>query len=252
MAALTKQRTSGSRRFIDRDFRPLAANAKVYPGALACVIVGGGTSSGYYKQGAAGATLIAIGRFTGLGSVQPGTNGVLDNTGGADGAISAEVEFFNSFYIFLLNNDAVSAVVVADRGSGAYILDDQTATHASQGNGIAGVVYDVTAEGVWLIPQGQEALVPLQAGAVQSGTATLVAGTIVISANITASSRIFTNMKDPGAGSIADFAAFDVPAANRVVGPASGVGAFTVNAINGAAAALINTAVCTFDWLVVG
>jgi hypothetical protein len=83
----------------------------------------------------------------------------------------------------------------------------------------------------------------------QAGTGTLVAGELTIStATITASSRIVVSMKDPGAGAITGFASFDIPAANRVVGAP---GAFKVRAIDDAKA-LINTAVCTFDWIVVG
>lgn len=150
MTALAKPRTSGSQRYIARDFRQIAANGKVYPGALACVITGGGTSSGYYQQGAAATTLSAVGRFTEFGSTAPGTNGVFDNTGGADGAISVEVEYFNPFWIFLMRNDTGSAVVTADRGSVCYVLDDQTVTHTSTGHSVAGIVYDVTSEGVWV------------------------------------------------------------------------------------------------------
>jgi hypothetical protein len=247
VTALTKARTSGSIRFINRDFRPLAANAKVWPGALACVITGGGTSSGYYVQGKAGSHLVAVGRYTGLSSAAVAVGGVIDNTGGADGAISAEIEFFEPFYIFLLVNDTVSAVVVADRGSECYILDDQTATHAASGNGPAGLVYDVTTEGVWV----QVWTGPSIPSTFQAGTATLVAGTVTVTGvNLTAASRILVTMKDPGAGAIAAFAALDVPNGTRVVG-APGTGQFAVNAIDNTKAT-IATAVCTFDWCVIG
>jgi len=83
---------------------------------------------------------------------------------------------------------------------------------------------------------------------VQAGTGTLAAGTAVIAATITATSRIVVTMKDPGAGAITGFADFDVPAGTRVVGAP---GSFTVNAIDDAKA-LIATAVCTFDWVVIG
>lgn len=83
----------------------------------------------------------------------------------------------------------------------------------------------------------------------QSGTGTLDAGEVTIStANITATSSVVVTMQDPGAGAITGFASFDVPAADRVVGAP---GEFKIRAIDDAKA-LINTAVCTFDWIVVG
>lgn len=82
---------------------------------------------------------------------------------------------------------------------------------------------------------------------VQSGTGTLGAGgTVTIaSATITASSRIFVNMTDPGAGAITGFASLRV--SNKVVGAP---GSFDVTAIDDAKAAIV-TAVCVFDWLVI-
>lgn len=256
MAALMTFRTAALR-FVDRAFVPLAANAKVYPGAAAMILTAG-ANSGYYQQAQAGVGS-GVGRFTGRGSVAPGTNGVLDNTGGANGAILAEVEHFNPFWLFWLDNDAVSAVVAADRGSNCYMKDDHTATHAQLGNGVAGIVYDLfngngTAnDSVWVkFREMGGGAAPGTAGRIQSGTAMLVAGTLAITAaDITANSLILVSMRDPGAGSLADFAALDVPVGTRVAGAAGAGGSFTVNAINGAASALINTAVCTFDWIVV-
>jgi hypothetical protein len=237
MTALIKARTDGSRRFIQRDLRPLAANAKVWRGGLAVAVIGGVTSSGYYEQGQAG-SVTAVGRFT----------QDVDNTGGADGALSAEIEFFTDRWIFLLKNDTVSAVVVADRESACFVLDDQTVTHASAGNGVAGVVYDVTSDGVWVEvrarPPEQGASVPN----IQAGTSTLIAGTKTITGvQLTATSRIFVTMKDPGAGAITGLGAFDAPVASRN----TGTGQFVVNAIDDSKA-VITTAVCTFDWMIVG
>lgn len=248
MTALAKQRTDGSRRYISRNFEPLAANAKVYPGALA-IILTSGANAGYYEQGQA-ATGQVVGRFTGLASVAPGTNGVIDNTGGANGAILAEIERFDPFWVFLAKNDTVSAVVVADRGSLCYDLDDQTVTHAVSGNAIAGIVYDVTTEGVWFS-------VPLAGGAasggssaprIQKGTSTLAIGTKSVAADITASSIIQITMRDPGAGAITGLGALDVPVGTRVVGAP---GSFVVNAIDDSKN-VIATAVSTFDWVVIG
>lgn len=82
---------------------------------------------------------------------------------------------------------------------------------------------------------------------VQGGTDTLSSGTVTIStATITANSRIQITMKDPGAGAITGFAAFDVPVGTRTPGTP---GSFVVNAIDDAKAT-IATAACTFDWAV--
>lgn len=162
MTALANARVGGSIRFINRDMRPMAANAKVYQGALVVAFLSG-ASSGYYAQMQAG-TGVAVGRATGFGSplpsggmlpgsfsFAPGNPGeVVDNTGGANGALFVEVEYLNPFWVMLMKNDTVSPVVVADRENVCYGLDDQTVTHASSGNMIAGTVYDVTSEGVWV------------------------------------------------------------------------------------------------------
>lgn len=82
---------------------------------------------------------------------------------------------------------------------------------------------------------------------VKKGTGTLVAGTVTINtATITASSRIMVQMTDPGAGAITGFASLKVT--NKVVGAP---GSFDVTAIDDAKAT-IATAVCVFDWIVIG
>ena len=82
----------------------------------------------------------------------------------------------------------------------------------------------------------------------QAGTGTLAAGTATISGVVlTASSRIVITMKDPGAGAITGMAGFDAPVASRD----TSAGSFVVNAIDDAKAT-IATAVCTFDYVIVG
>jgi hypothetical protein len=58
---------------------------------------------------------------------------------------------------------------------------------------------------------------------------------------------ILLTMKDPGAGAITGFGALDAPAASRNVG----AGSFVINAIDDSKA-VINTAVSTVDYLVIG
>lgn len=83
---------------------------------------------------------------------------------------------------------------------------------------------------------------------VQSGTGTLATGTVTISGvTLTANSRIICTMKDPGAGAITGMAGLDAPAASRN----TGTGQFVVNAIDDTKAT-IATAVCTFDYVIIG
>lgn len=81
----------------------------------------------------------------------------------------------------------------------------------------------------------------------QSGTATLAAGTVSITATITANSRIFVTVKDanPGAGGLT--IGFEAPVASRNVG----AGTFIVRA-NVAAGTINVLDTSTFDWLVIG
>lgn len=159
MTALAGPRI-GSIRFIDRDFRPMAANAKIWPGASVGPFVAS-TPSGYYAQVQPG--VYGVGIATGLGGttgaggiVAAGSTnlqgGVVDNTGGANGAMQVEINYIEPFYVRLFANDTASPVVVADRGNVCYGLDDQTVTHTanSGANLPTGCVYDVTTEGVWV------------------------------------------------------------------------------------------------------
>lgn len=240
MGALTRARASSIKE-VTRERRPLAADAKVFKGGLAVAIVAG-TSRGFYKQGAAAGAnqrLVAVGRFM----------EDVDNTGGADGALFADIHFLRERHVFLLANDTGTAVVAADRESACQVLDDQTVTGAVGTNGFAGIVYDVTTEGVWVEIGGGAADSDGTADpAIQSGTNTLASGTKTITGVVlTASSRIFICMKDPGAGAITGMAGFDAPVASRN----TSTGQFVVNAIDDSKAT-ISTAVCTFDWMIVG
>lgn len=229
---LTKARP-GSRRLINRDVRPLAAGAKVFRGSAVAAWLST-AKAGFFDAAQAG-------DIAGVGIARAD----VDNSAGANGDLSVEIDHLKDRWIYLFDNDATTAVVVADRESLCWFLDDHTVTGAAAGNGVAGVVYDVTSEGVWVelraaAPQDQADIPNIQAG-----TSTLVAGTKSVAAVLTATSRIFITMKDPGAGAITGMSAFDVP-----VGTRTGA-AFVVNAIDGAKAT-IATAVCTFDWLVIG
>lgn len=140
MAVLTKDRVTCSYRTVRRDLRPLAANAKVWQGALAVAILSGANRGFYDDAAVGGPNVVVVGFF----------KEAVDNTGGAAGAKSAEIEFFYDRELFLLANDAGVAVVAADREGACFLLDDQTVTGAPGTNSKAGVVYDVTSEGVWV------------------------------------------------------------------------------------------------------
>lgn len=216
---------------------PVAAATKLYAGALvAC------NAAGNLVPASASAALTPVGRCEALA----------DNTSGAAGDIKAKV----APGCFGFKNSGTDPIAAADRFATVYMEDDQTIGKTSQGGTLsrAGVLIDLDSDGVaWVLVSpyapGQE-----DGGAprIQSGTATLVAGTLAITAaTISATSRIFTTMKDFGAGAITDLAALHVPVASRVVGNAGAGGSFTVTAVDGAKAT-IATAVCTFDWLVIG
>lgn len=224
MSAQTQDRVA-SRRIVRRALRPVAANVRFYKNALvACV-------AGYYAPatGAAGEVLV--------GTCYRGVS----NLGGSAGDKNVDVLFFRDRDLFLVANDGGAPVVAANRESFCSILDDQTVTLYTEAKGRAAIVYDVDAEGVWVEP------VPPAAPRSYSGTGTLVAGTVTITAPITATSRITVTMKDAGAGAITGFADLEVPSASRNVG----AGTFVVRAID-ASKAQINTAVCSFDWTVTG
>lgn len=182
MTALVKARASSVRE-VTREPRPIAASGKGFKGGLAVVLLGG-ASQGYYQQAASGLTVpsAVVGRFY----------DDFDNTGGADGAISAQIDYFRERHLFLCVNDtAGTPLVVADRESPCNVLDDQTVTKAPE-LGNAGLVYDVTSEGVW-VEIDHVTTSSLEAGAtIRSGRTILAAGVSpAIPAPLTASSRIF-------------------------------------------------------------
>ncbi len=112
----------------------VAANVKIYAGALVAL-----TAAGLATPGAVATTLKGVGRAKDLA----------DNTGGAAGAIKVEVEKG----VFRFNNSAAGdAITAADIGGSAYIVDDETVAKTSGTNtrSIAGTIFDVDAQGVWV------------------------------------------------------------------------------------------------------
>lgn len=111
---------------------PVAAGVKIYQGGLVML------SGGYAAPGAA-----AVGCI-GLGMAEE----TYDNTGGAAGAILAEVRAG----VFCFANSSADPVHAAQIGQNCFIVDDETvaATNGSNTRSVAGEVFNVDASGVWV------------------------------------------------------------------------------------------------------
>ncbi len=134
MTALAADRRFMSPRFVKRDKRPLKAGVKAYKGGLvAC-------KSGFYQPATATAGARIVGRFM----------ETVDNTAGADGAKTVEVEFTQERYLLAFANKAGDLLTAADRETLAYVEDDQTVRKTSAGTSAAGLVYDVDSSSVWV------------------------------------------------------------------------------------------------------
>ncbi|PAL25482.1 hypothetical protein [Sphingopyxis sp. GW247-27LB] len=133
MAALTEDRIAQERQ--GRNFsRPVAADKKIFLGALVCL-----SATGYATPGATATTLVADG--IAMSSA--------DNTDGADGDIRVDVR--KGTFPFK-NSAAGDAITIADIGSDCYIVDDQTVakTDGATTRSIAGKIVDLDAYGVWV------------------------------------------------------------------------------------------------------
>lgn len=112
----------------------VAANAVCHGGGIACV-----NASGLITPGATATTLTAIGRF----------EGAVNNTGGADGVKTAKVK---KGVFRVGNSSGADEVTNADIGKDCYIVDDETVakTDGTSTRSVAGKVFDVDAQGVWV------------------------------------------------------------------------------------------------------
>lgn len=133
MAALAQDRNTPKRENAQYA-RPVAANAKIFAGALVCM-----SATGWATPGAVATTLKVDGR-----ALAPA-----DNTGGANGAINVTVE--KGTFRFG-NSSAGDLITAADIGNTAYIVDDQTVAKTNGGatRSAAGTIQDVDAQGVWV------------------------------------------------------------------------------------------------------
>lgn len=133
MTAALKERPM-SERSVNRDRRPLAANAVVKKGWLAIC-----DTNGFYKSGTPGAGDVVVGRW--YESV--------DNTGGGNGAKLADVQYARERWLWLYENDGTDPVLVAHRERLCSAKDNQTFRAYVDTHDDA-IVYDVTTEGVWV------------------------------------------------------------------------------------------------------
>src|SRR5574341_2243543 len=120
MAALTKDRDTRSRHTGRMIVLKVKGATKIYNGGMVAVV------GGYAKPAADAATEKVMGI----------ADEFVDNTGGADGALTVRVRTG----VFKLANNA-GAVVQADIGKKALVVDDQTVTDAATTNNIeAGLI----------------------------------------------------------------------------------------------------------------
>ncbi|WDR00743.1 hypothetical protein PSC71_08345 [Devosia sp. J2-20] len=133
MAPLTKGRTTPARSGDIREHGVLAAT-HLFAGSLAAITV-----AGLLVPMSAAVGLRGLGRC----------EGDADNSDGADGAINARVSA--GIHRFA-NSAGDDLITTADIGRECYGVDDQTVAK-TLGNGarsVAGIVYDVDANGVWV------------------------------------------------------------------------------------------------------
>jgi hypothetical protein len=113
---------------------PMAANAKIFAGALVAA-----NATGYATPGAVATTLTYLGR----------AEEFMDNTGGADGAKSVLVRRNKAFKF---KNSGADAVTQAELGKVCYIVDDETVakTNGTGTRSAAGTVVGLDTDGVWV------------------------------------------------------------------------------------------------------
>jgi len=127
MTQLTEGRLT-PRRNGDQVGHPVAAATKLYAGALLAL-----NATGFAVTAtAAGNNVVGVNECD------------ADNTNGDDGDVHASARRG----VFAFNNSTTHAIARADIGAPAYVEDDNTV--AKTGTAIAGVIVDITGEGVWV------------------------------------------------------------------------------------------------------
>lgn len=112
----------------------LAASTKIYAGSIVCR-----NASGYAVPGSTATTLKALGVATAQ----------VDNSAGSAGDKSVQIA--KGVYRFG-NSTSGDLITIADIGNDCYIVDDQTVakTDGISSRSVAGKVFDVDSDGVWV------------------------------------------------------------------------------------------------------
>ena len=133
MASLTQDRPTLRRDGEGLD-PPVAAATRIFAGAIVCI-----NAAGFAVPGATATTLKAVGA----------ADDRADNLAGAAGDIRVKVRKGTFRYA---NSASADLIALADVGSDCYVVDDQTVAKTSGSNtrSVAGKVFDVDADGVWV------------------------------------------------------------------------------------------------------
>lgn len=133
MTALTQGRDTTRIDGLGRNF-PVAAGAKIYAGAMVAL-----SAAGYLVPASTSTTLVCVGR----------AEADVDNTSGTDGGHNLEVG--SGIYRYA-NSAAGDLIAQTDIGADCYAVDDQTVakTDGAGTRSVAGKIYDVDAQGVWV------------------------------------------------------------------------------------------------------
>lgn len=134
MTAATKNRNTPQRLGKCRGY-PIAAGVHAFAGAIAVL-----NATNYLEPATTATGKKTVGVF----------NEEVDNTNGADGADTVEVE---RGYFHFANSAAADEITDADIGELCYVVDDQTVakTDGTATRSIAGIVDGVDANGVWVL-----------------------------------------------------------------------------------------------------
>lgn len=111
-----------------------AASTKYWPGALIAR-----DANGRAVNGAASTTILGVGRCARL----------VDNSAGANDALDVQID--KGIFLFK-NSSAGDLIADADIGNNCFIVDDETVakTNGTNTRSVAGKVFDVDADGVWV------------------------------------------------------------------------------------------------------
>lgn len=128
--ALTGPRVTRQEEGVFRVFG-VKGGVKIFQGALVVL------ASGLARPGYAATGLVFVGR----------AEETVDATALADGVATVKVRKG----VFKWLNNGADALAAADVGAVAYVLDDATVTKTATGRSAAGSIFQVEADGVWIV-----------------------------------------------------------------------------------------------------